>query len=272
MSRRPRLHVVGVAAVALFVASCGSSGGSAGSATTPTTTSGAGTPKLRGTLTVAAASSLTEGFTAIKDAFETSHPGTTVNITFDSSATLVKQIQSGAGVDVFASADTKSMTTLTAGGLIDATPRVLGHNRLEIITKPGNPLHIKTLADLAAVKGVVALCSTDAPCGRFAATILAGAGVTIPDSKVTRGTNAKSTLGAVAQGDAVAGLVYVTDANSAAGTVGAVAIPESQNATSTLPIGVLKATTHAVLANAFVAAVLAPAGQATLRRLGFLAP
>jgi molybdate transport system substrate-binding protein len=269
MPRRSRPLAILLGALVLLATACGSSSGSdvTGSTTAPT-----GEPKLSGTLTVSAASSLTEGFDAIKAAFEAAHPGTTINVTYDSSSTLVSQIQGGADVDVFASADTKNMSALTDAGLIEGTPQVFAHNRLEIVTKPGNPVGIETLGDLAKADGVVSLCAADAPCGKFAAKVLEAAKVTIPESKVTRGSNARATLGAVAQGDAVAALVYVTDADAAKSTTDAVEIPDAVNPITTLPIGVLKASKHAELARAFVAAVLAHDGQMTLEGLGFLAP
>ena len=54
------------------------------------------------------------------------------------------------------------------------------------MTKPGNPKHVKTLADLANLD-VVSLCGETVPCGKYAAQILQTAGVTIPETKVTRG-------------------------------------------------------------------------------------
>ena len=276
MLRSPRVLAVVGASLALFVASCGSSSSTPTATSTSgspssSTTGAAGTPSLTGTITVSAASSLTEGFTQIGKDFEAGHPGTHVKFSFDASSTLVTQIKSGAPADVFASADQKNMTVLTDAGLVQGTPTVFAHNRLEIITKPGNPLHIKTLADLAHA-GVISLCGATVPCGKFAAQVLKAAGVTIAESSITRGTNAKATLAAVAQGDAVAGIVYVTDAKAASTTVAAVPIPDAQNAVAAYPVGVLKASKNASLAQAFVAAVLAPAGQATLKELGFLAP
>ena len=70
----------------------------------------------------------------------------------------------------------------------------------------------------------------------------------------------------------MAALVYVTDADAAKSTTDAVEIPDAVNPITTLPIGVLKASKHAELARAFVAAVLARRGQMTLEGLGFLAP
>src|SRR5581483_11230048 len=90
-----------------------------------------------GSITVSAASSLTEAFTQIGKQFERKHPGTDVTFNFDSSSALVLQIESGAPVDVFASADTANMDKLSTAGSVTATPKVFARNLLEIATKPG---------------------------------------------------------------------------------------------------------------------------------------
>ena len=221
---KPLLAVMIVAALAL--AACGSSSSDGTSTTAKPANSSSSTtqPALTGDITVAAAASLTEAFTQIGKDFEAAHPGTKVTFTFDSSGTLSQQIVDGAPVDVFASADEKNEQKVADAGLVKGDPTVFARNRLIIVTKPGNPTGIKTLADLADA-GVISLCGTDVPCGKFAATALENAGVTIPESSVTRGQNAKATLTAVSEGDAVAGIVYVTDAQAAGDAVGSVEIP-----------------------------------------------
>lgn len=78
------------------------------------------------TLTVFAASSLTDAFTEIGAAFETAHPGVTVTFNFAGSQALRTQIEEGAPVDVFASANTKEMDTLVSNGFIEqGTPASL---------------------------------------------------------------------------------------------------------------------------------------------------
>ena len=56
-------------------------------------------------LTVSAAASLTNAFQAIGQAFEKAHPGSKITFNFAASGPLLAQIQQGAPVDVFASAD-----------------------------------------------------------------------------------------------------------------------------------------------------------------------
>ena len=173
---RFRARVVLVVLVALGLAACSSKDSAA--PPTPSTTA------ITGSITVSAASSLTGAFTTIGARFERANPGATVAFNFGSSGVLATQIQHGAPVDTFASADTTTMDTLKTAGLVAGTPQVFARNRLVIVTKSGNPKGVKALSDIATV-GTVALCATTAPCGKYAAQVLANAGVSI-DRKSTR--------------------------------------------------------------------------------------
>lgn len=162
------------------------------------------------------------------------------------------------------------MDKLSTAGLLDGTSTVFAKNSLVIVTKPGNPKNVKTLADLATV-GTVSLCAVEVPCGKYAAQALQTAGVTIPETSVTRGADVKATIGAVTTGDADAAIVYVTDAKTAGSTVESVPIPDAQNVIAVYPIAVLKASTNTSASTAFVDYVESK-GQATLASFGFLPP
>jgi molybdate transport system substrate-binding protein len=261
--------------LAVVSAACSSNDTTATSSTGATGAPSAGgvattaPPKATGAITVSAASSLTDAFNKIGTNFKAANPGVTdVKFNFDSSGTLATQIQSGAPADSFASADTASMQKLTDANLILGTPQVFARNKLTIVVKKGNPKNVQTLADLAKLD-TVSLCSTDAPCGKYADQILQMANVTIPTDKITRGQNVKATLTAVSTGDADAGIVYVTDAND---QVDKVAIPDSANAIAVYPIGVVKASTNQSTAQAFEDYVLSPPAQMVLQQAGFLPP
>lgn len=250
--------------VLLVGAACGSKSDSTDSAAT--TADGA---TLEGSITVSAAASLTKAFEQIGDAFQAEHPDATVTFNFGSSSSLARQIEEGAPADVFASADEANMQELVDAGLIDGSPTTFARNQLTIVVKKGNPKKIQTLADLATA-GIVSLCGQEVPCGRYADQILTAANVTIPEGNVTRGQDVKATLGAVAEGDADAGIVYVTDVANA--DVDAIAIPAAPNAIAIYPIAMLTSSPNQALARAFIEFVLSPAGQAILETAGFLPP
>jgi molybdate transport system substrate-binding protein len=228
-------------------------------------------PKLSGSITVAEAASLTDAFAEIAAKFQKQNKGTRIILNPASSAALVAQIQGGAPADVFASADLTNMDELVTQGFVRASPQTFARNQMAIVVKPGNPENVETVRDLANV-GVIALCAAQVPCGVYAANILQRAGVSVPESSITRGADVKTTLAAVAQGDADAGMVYVTDAQAAGRTVTGVEIPEAQNTIAVYPIAPIAGTRNAKLANAFIAYVLSPAGQRILAEYGFLPP
>lgn len=255
-----------VVVLAVLAASCGSD-------STDANTNAGGAPgaTLSGEITVAAAASLTGAYTKIGEDFEAAHPDTKVTFTFDSSGTLSEQIMRGAPVDVFASADEATLTELVEQDLVEGEPVLFAGNKLAIVAEPGNPEGIEGLADLGDV-GIVSLCGQDVPCGKFAAQVLSEAGVEIPESSITRGQNVKATLTAVTEGDAVAGIVYVTDAQAAGDQVETITIPADQNAVAVYPVGVLREAGHVEVARAFADHVVSDDGQAVLEGFGFGPP
>lgn len=225
----------------------------------------------KGTITVSAAASLTESFTDLVGAFRRANPGVRVRTNFGSTSALVAQIQAGAPADVFASADLAAQDLLVRSGHVVAAPRVFARNLLQIAVKPGNPLGIDGLDDLPRLR-TVALCGRTAPCGVYAASVLARARVELPEDMVTRGTDAKATLGAVSAGDADAALVYATDVRAAGRSVTGVAIPRASNVVAAYGIAVVRGSPHRAAASAFVAFVLSPPGRRILASHGFLGP
>jgi molybdate transport system substrate-binding protein len=251
-------------ALALAVATLGCSSSSVSSPTNEP-------PPLSGTITVSAASSLTTVFTTLATTFEGAHHGTAVTFNFGSSGALATQIVQGASADVFASAARAPMAKVQAADELAGAATIFARNRLEIVVKPGNPLGIHGLNDLAKAH-VVALCVATAPCGSTAAEALARANLTLPVSAVTRGQDVDATLSQVTTGDADAAVVYATNAVSVGTTGTGVPIPPTQNVTTSYPIAVLRSSTDISLARAWVAYVLGPVGTAALRRADFLPP
>lgn len=243
------------AALLLPLAACGSGGDTSG---------GGGT-----TITVFAAASLTSTFTELGKEFEAAHDGVHVTFSFGGSSDLVSDIQNGAGADVFASADTTNMATLTKDGTAGA-PHDFATNVLEIATPPGNPAGIKTFADLGKPGVKVVVCADGVPCGTAAAEMEQRTHVTI--HPVSEEQSVTDVLGKVESGDADAGLVYVTDVKAAAGKVTGVPFPQSKEVVNTYPIAVLKDSKDAALAQQFADFVLGAQGQKVLRDAGFGRP
>jgi len=223
-------------------------------------------PAAGATIVVSAASSLTEAFTKLGRDFEHAHKNVKVTFNFGGSPLLVTQIENGAPVDVFASADEANMDKLRTSKLVAGRPRLFARNRGAIIVARGNPKHIKSVKDLAGVS--LAVCAPAVPCGKVASAVILRSGSTVTPK--SQEENVKAVVTRVSTGEVDAGIVYVTDAKSAG--LGTVSIPPAQNATTNYPIAVVRGSKHAAAARAFIAYVRGKAGRATLQGFGFQLP
>jgi molybdate transport system substrate-binding protein len=227
--------------------------------------------KLKGDLTISAASSLTDVFTELAKQFRKDNKGVKVRLNFGSSSTLLTQIQSGAPSDIMASADLTNLEKLVASGNVVVTPKVFARNTMVIAVKPGNPKSVHSVADLASLS-FIALCGKTVPCGVYASSVLTRAGVVIAESKVTRGIDVKATLSAVANGDADAAIVYKTDVLAAKKTVVGIDIPSAQNVKAMYGIAPIRGSKNPANAKAFIDFVLSEQGWQILKSFGFERP
>lgn len=239
------------------VAGCALAGVSCGGATDSSDT----------TLTVFAASSLTDAFGELGDAFTDENPDTDLVLSFASSSDLARQITEGAPADVFVSADLANMAEVADAGSSTGRPVVFATNRAEIIVERGNPLGIVEVADLADPELVLVVCAPEVPCGVYAQQVVANAGVTVtPDSLEE---NVKAVVAKVTLGEADAGIVYATDVLAAGDRATGVEIPDDVNVVAEYPIVAVSDDAEAAT---FVDFVLGPAGRVVLDRYGFGAP
>ncbi|GAA2291317.1 molybdate-binding protein [Streptomyces violaceusniger] len=263
-----------LAAMALTACSSGDSGDSGDSNDSGDSSkksgSGSSSEKLSGTVTVFAAASLKESFTALGKTFEKEHPGTKVAFNFGGSDALAASITSGAPADVFAAASPKTMKTVTDAKDAKGTPVTFVRNQLEIATLPGNPKKIKTLKDLTRSGLKVALCAKEVPCGSAAQKALTAAELKL--TPVSYEQDVKGALTKVQLKEVDASVVYKTDVKAAAGKVAGVEFPESEQAINDYPIAPLKNAQNAEAATAFIALVKSAQGQKVLGQAGFLKP
>lgn len=231
------------------------------------TASGSASAAPRANLTVLAAASLTDVFKTAGAAYEKSHPGTKLTFSFAGSQELVAQVSQGSPADVLVTADTKSMDKVKAD---TGTPAIIAKNRLVIATGKGNPFKVDELKDLADTKLKVVLAAPEVPAGKYSKKVLDAQKITV--KPVSQEPNVRAVLSKVELGEADAGLVYKTDAESAEDKVDAVEIPDAQNAIAQYPAAALKDSKNAEAAAAFVAWLSSPEGQKILQDAGFQKP
>jgi molybdate transport system substrate-binding protein len=226
-------------------------------------------------LTVYAAASLHEVFQSIALTFEKQHPNLKVRFNFAGSQDLRVQIEQGAKVDVFASADWKHMKTLASLGLV-AEPTVFARNLPVVVLPKNNPTKVKTFADLAKVTHLV-VGAPEVPIGAYTENIFTAAeklqgkvfAEKVRANVRSRELNVRQVLTKVAMGEGDAGIVYKTDALTMPDKVEILEIPASINVVAEYPIAVLKAAPHADLARDFVKLVLSKEGAKVLGAAGF---
>ena len=233
------------------------------------------------TVTVFAASSLTDSFEEIASAFEATNAGVDVIFNFGGSSTLATQLVNGAPADVFASANLRQMQVAVEGGRIAADPQTFARNLLVLVTPSDNPASITSLRDLVnpGVKFVVAAPDvpvrtyTDLMLARLAALPTYGEDyrAAILNNIVSEEDNVRQVLLKVALGEADAGIVYQTDVTpDSADQVLTIPIPRAVNTLAQYPIAVTDDSTNPELAQAFVDYVLSEEGQTVLANWGFV--
>ena len=265
---RRTLPLVAVVA-ALALTACGSSTGATTSSSSPTSSGSSASSGATGAITVFAASSLKESFTAIGTAFGAANPGTKVGFNFGASSTLATQITQKAPADVFASASQKTMDTVTTAGAASG-PTVFAVNTMEIATPASPTVPVTSLADLAKPGVKVVICQKDVPCGAAAAKLFTQNNLTV--TPVSEEVDVKAVLSKVVLGEADAGIVYVTDVLAAGAKVKGITIPADVNASTTYPIAALSASKSPDLAKAFVDEVRSADGATALTGAGFEKP
>jgi molybdate transport system substrate-binding protein len=229
------------------------------------------------TLTVLAASSLTDAFGKLESTFEEQNQGVDVQMSFASSSELLAQIQQGAPADVFASADEVKMDTAVEKGLV-TDPETFVSNRPVVIVPVGNPAGIRELRDLANSGTRLVLAEDRVPITEYAKDVLANADIeygggfeqAVLDNIVSREVNVRASANRVSLGEADATFVYVSDVNEdIRDSVEVIGIPENLNVRATYPIAILEESQNPELAQRWVDLVLSDEGQRVLEEYGF---
>jgi molybdate transport system substrate-binding protein len=225
---------------------------------------------------VYAAASLTEAFNEIGGIYAaTGHPKPV--FVYAASPALARQIEQGAGADVFASADEPWMDYLAERQLIDPATRTSPlSNKLVLIAPSDRPLNIEIRSGfdlLGALKGgKLAMADPESvPAGRYGKAALQNLNVwTSVASSVVRAENVRSALRFVELGEAAAGMVYATDALASGAKVQvAGAFPQASYPHISYPIAAVRGG-RSTEAQAFLAFLRTDAAKAVFERKGFV--
>lgn len=224
-------------------------------------------------LTVSAAVSLKDAFNEIGALYK-SKTGKTVNFNFGASGVLQKQIETGAPVDVFASAGEKQMDELAAKDLIEtATRRDFVRNTLVLIVPTDSKISLTFFSDLskAEVRKIAVGNPKTVPAGGYSTELFDKMNLkTSVQSKLILAEDVRQVLDYVVRGETDAGIVYATDARIAGAKVQlAATADENTHAPILYPIAIIKDSPQKPSAQEFLDLVLSPDGQGILQKYGF---
>jgi molybdate transport system substrate-binding protein len=264
--------LVALVSVLVLAGLTGCGGGSSGSGSV------AEGEEQGGTLTVLAASSLIDAFGELGKTFKEQNEGVTVRQSFESSSTLLTQIQQGAPADFFASAAQEEMDTAVKDGLVAGKPEVFVKNREVVMVPRDNPANIESLSDLAELDVKLVLAQKDVPAADYAVEILGKANARYGDdferdvlsNVVSREADVRASVNRVVVGDADATFGYASDYTpDIRDRVKVVPIPPDLNIIATYPIAALKDAKDPGLAKKWVDLVSSEEGQRVLEKWNF---
>jgi molybdate transport system substrate-binding protein len=262
--------VVLAAALIAGLTGCGGSSGNSGS--------GGGGEKQGGTLTILAASSLTDAFGELGTIFEEQNEGVEVKQSFGASSDLLAQIQQGAPADVFASAAEEEMDTAVKDGLVSGSPEVFVKNREVIMVPKDNPANINSLEDMSRPDIKLVLAQKDVPAADYAVEILGKANKEyrpgfeqdVLSNVVSREADVRASVNRVVVGDADATFGYASDYTpDIRDRVKVITIPPGLNIIATYPVAALKGAKDPDLAHKWVDLVTGKEGQRVLQKWNF---
>ena len=226
-------------------------------------------------ITVSAAASLTNAFGEVKEAFEKKYPDIKVTTNFAASNPLLRQIEEGAPVDVFASADQATMDKAAEKKLIDDATRVdFALNSLVLIAPADSKIQLADVNGLkeAAVTKIAIGNPASVPAGRYGKDSLTASGLWESlQPKFIMGESVRQTLAYVVRGEVEAGIVYMTDAKQGGDKVRIVSVLSGHDPVL-YPIAVIKKSGAPKDAQTFIDFVRSEEGSAILAKYGFSKP
>ncbi|MEX2445804.1 MAG: molybdate ABC transporter substrate-binding protein [Dehalococcoidia bacterium] len=265
----PLRPAVGLILAMAIAAGCATESSPAGAAGAPT-----------GEIVVSAASSLTDAFDEVKAAYEREHTAVTVRMNYGSSSALAVQVNEGAPVDVFASADEAQMQVVVEAG--NAQPSVEFASNTLVVAYPADGTALASFEDIAEPGVRLVVAAETVPVGNYARAAVRAAGADGrygPDfeSRVIANVrseepNVRAVLAKVELGEADAAIVYATDVAATDGRALAVEVPAEFTPPAAYVIAVTELSTSPDVAQDFVDYVTSGDGQAILAGHGFTPP
>ena len=225
-------------------------------------------------LIVFAAASMTETLTELGNQYMAENENVTIVFNFDSSGTLLTQIQEGADCDIFISAGQRQMDELDC--ILEGSRFDMLENKVALVVPEGNPAGIHSFDDMTAGLShgtiMLAMGNADVPVGQYTQKLLAHCGLDEAElaaaGSITYSTNVKEVTTQVSESAVDCGIIYQTDAFSAGLTVVDTATAEMCGQVI-YPAAVLNTSEHAEAAQDFLEFLTSEAADAVFSHVGF---
>lgn len=181
------------------------------------------------TITVFAAKSLNRVMEELIAEFQKTHENVSVQGSYDSSGTLMFQIEEGAACDVFFSAAVKQMNQLdeTDGLVVEGTRHNVVNNQVCVVTYKGSNTQVTGLEDIKNA-GSIALADGSVPVGKYTRQAMVNSGMlekaddvskisttdiseALGGVEINECANVGAVTSAVAEGSNEVGTVYYSD-------------------------------------------------------------
>lgn len=222
-------------------------------------------------LTLSVAASLQDAITEVEAEYRHDHRAVEFRNNFGSSGTLAREIEQGAPVDAFISAGAKPMTQLEEEGMLQPGTRVnLLRNSLVLIAPLGSDLQGFDQLPANRVRLIALGDPASVPAGQYGKQTLDS--LRLYDklkARIVLGKDVRQVLTYVETGNADAGLVYATDAETS-NKVRVVAVAAEESHDPILyPLAEIKGSHNDDSIRAFVAFLNSSVARAIFERHGF---
>jgi molybdate transport system substrate-binding protein len=224
-----------------------------------------------GEITVSAAASLTDVLQQLAKLYEW-QAGDRVVLNFGASNTLARQIDAGARVDVFISADEAQMDAV-AGHIIPGTRRDVLTNQLAIAVPDDRPRSLASARELVhpSVRRIAIGDPAAVPAGVYAKTYLQRLGIWNElASRMVPVGSVRLALAAVENGAADAAIVYRTDIASARRAREAFVVPIEEGPPIRYPAAAIRGGPNPGGAQRLLDFLDSPQAAALFTRAGFV--
>jgi molybdate transport system substrate-binding protein len=227
--------------------------------------------RMAKTLTIFAASVLTEALTEIAEMYGAAAPEVALAFNFDSSGKLQALIESGNKADLFLPAAQAQMNALAAEYINAATHRNILVNKVVLAVPRDSAKGIESFEDCLTGKvSQIAVGKHGVAAGQYAEEIfrhIGGWNDILP--KAVFGSNVQEVLALVEDKKADCGVVFSTNAISSKAVTVAAAAPVGSHQPAVYPAAVLKRSENAAEATAFLNYLGSPKALAVFEKLGF---